>query len=1191
MSKRYLTRRWLTKAAQLTSLPFLLALFLMTVAVAGEIGSQELLNRQVTITKGTRSLQSVLKELENSAQLKFSYVPSILKNKKVTVKNDRLSVGEMLDQLLSPNDLAYRVSGNYIIITKANEPEGANDVQLLNLQTTPENVDRQISGKVTDENGEGLPGVNIIVQGTQRGTTTDGEGLFTLVIPDGEVTLVLSFVGYLNQEFVVANQSFINVSLVPDNRTLEELVVVGYGTQRKVNLSGAVESVGQEVFENRSISNTTQALQGAIPNLNLFLEDGKPTRSASFNVRGRTSIGQGGSALVLIDGVEGDPSFLNPNDIESVSVLKDAASAAIYGARGSFGVVLITTKRASKGKTTVNYSANFSRQSLAKKPEFVTDAVTWLEHFRAAYYNAQGTVPTSINNNTQYYSDEWLERLREWKASGEGPKTIILPNGDYEYYDNTDWMGMLFKDYSFNQDHNLSISGGNDKSDFLISGRFYNFGGMYNFDPDTYRSYNLRAKGSLKAYQWLTLNNNMEFSNNDYHMPYSALGRSANIQRYIEVSAFPTLPMYNPDGTYTRGGASTLAAFIEKNNYQNNKQNLFRNTAGFNTSFFDNVFRINGDFTFRYNDREFFWKRVKVPYYQNAYQETPSYAGDLNGIIYEWTGRTLYTASNLYAEFEKTLQNVHYLKAMAGWNYETSFYKANSIQRNQLLLESAESVQLATGASITPGASASRWRTAGAFFRLNYGFKDRYLLEVNGRYDGSSRFPVNQQWGFFPSISGAWRISEEDFWKQGSNPVSDLKLRVSYGSLGNGNISPYQFLELLSIGNSSRVLDGALNKSTSVPAPIPSGLTWERATTANFGLDLGMFQNRLTLNGDYYVRKTTDMYVAGPTLPDIFGAASPKGNYADMTTKGFEVTVGWQDKFNVDGKPLKYQVRASLFDYVSTIDKYYNPDKRFTDYYDGMVIGELWGFRTDGLFQEDPSPESYINTIFRSSADAVWRAGDVKIKNLDGSPDNMITKGSQTVSDPGDMTIIGNTEPRYHYSFTLNADWNGFFISAFLHGVGKQNWYPGTESAFWGQYNRGYNQIPTWHLGNYWTPENRDAYLPRYSQYNGALGYTNYVPNDRYLQNVAYLRLKNLQIGYSLPASWISGVGLKNARIYFSGENLASWSPLYKLTKNFMDVASTVGNTDSDLSSSYNQGAGNSYPILKTFTMGVSLTF
>ena len=1062
----------------------------------------------------------------------------------------------------------------------------------VNSDVTVRVVERVITGKITDEKGEGLPGVSVLVKGTAKGTTTDIDGSFNLSIPEEGAILVVSFVGYVNQEIEVGNRTRLDVALQPDNRTLEELVVVGYGTQKKVNLSGAVEAVGSEVFENRTVSNATQALQGAVPNLNLFLEDGKPTRSASFNVRGKTSIGQGGNALVLIDGVEGDPTFLNPNDIESVSVLKDAASAAIYGARGSFGVVLITTKRASKGKTTVNYSANFSQQSLAVKPEFVTDAVTWLEHFRLSYYNTQGTLPTSINNNTQYYSDEWLERMRAWKASGEGDKTVVLPNGDYEYYTNTDWMDMLFKDRTFNQEHNLSISGGNDKSDFLISGRWYNFGGIYNYDPDKYRSYNLRAKGSLKAYKWLTLNNNMEFSANSYHMPYSALGRSANIQRYIEVSAFPTLPMYNPDGTYTRGGASSLAAFIEGNNYQNNAQNLFRNTAGFNTSFFENTFRVNGDFTFRYNDRDYFWKRVKVPYYQSATQGLPSYAGDLNGIINEQTARTLYTATNFYAEFEKTLADAHYVKAMAGWNYETSDYKANTIERNQLLLENAESVQLATGSSIVPGASVTRWKTAGAFFRLNYGFKERYLLEVNGRYDGSSRFPTNQQWGFFPSISGAWRVSEEEFWKQSvNNPVNDLKFRLSYGSLGNGNISPYQFLELLSVGNSSRVLDGALNKVTSVPAPIPSGLTWERATTLNFGWDLGMFQNKLTFTGDIYTRKTTDMYVAGPTLPDLFGASSPKGNYADMTTKGFELSLGWQDKFSVGGKALKYSVRASMFDYVSKIDKYYNPDKRFTDYYDGMTVGELWGFRTDGLFKEDPTPESYINTIFRASADAVWREGDLKIKNLDNSADNMITKGTQTVDNPGDMTIIGNTEPRYQYNFNVSADWNGFFVSAFLHGIGKQNWYPGTESAFWGQYNRGYNWMPAWHLGNYWTPENPDAYLPRYAQYNGALGYTNYVPNDRYLQNVGFLRLKNLQVGYTLPTSWISSVGLQNARVYFSGENLASWSPLYKWTKKFMDVSQTTGGTDSDLNATYNQGDGNSYPLLKTFSLGVSLTF
>lgn len=1054
------------------------------------------------------------------------------------------------------------------------------------------NIPIEISGEVTDAlNGEPLIGVNVVVKGTNIGTVTDFDGKFSVDAPGTDAVLIFSYVGYLSQEVAVGEQTTLRVAMEPGQTQLEELIVVGYGTQKKVNLTGAVEAVGAEVFENRSTSNTTQALQGAIPNLNLSLEDGKPTRSASYNVRGRTSIGQGGNALVLIDGVEGDPSFLNPNDIESVSVLKDAASAAIYGARGSFGVVLITTKKPEKGRTTINYTGNLTSQSLAMNPEFVTDGVTWLEHFRASYVNTQGTVPTSINNNMQYYSDGWLDRMREWKASGEGAKTEVLSNGNYEYYANTDWLGTLFKDHTLAQDHNLTISGGTDVADFYVSGRLYDFGGMYNFDPDTYRSYNLRAKGSLQATDWLRVSNNIEFSNNDYHMPFTASGLGANINRYIEVSAFPTMPMYNPDGSFTRGAAYTLGGFELGNNYLNNNLSLFKNTTGLQSAFFNNKLRVNGDFTFRYNDRDYFWKRVKVPYFQNAEAAAPSYIGDVNGIVYEWLGHTMYTASNFYAEYENTFADRHYFKGMGGWNYETSAYKANSIQRNQLLVESAESIQLATGTSIVPGASVTNWRTAGTFFRLNYGYMDRYLLEINGRYDGSSRFPVDQQWGFFPSVSAGWRLSEEPFWNIGDQLFSDIKLRASYGSLGNGNISPYQFLELLSIGTSGRVLDGDQHKKTSAPAPIPTGLTWEKATTSDVGLDFGMLKGKLRFNGDYYIRKTTDMYVAGPTLPDIFGAASPKGNYADMTTKGFEVTLTWQDQLVVSQKPFNYEIRGSLFDYVSKIDQFNNPTFRFTDYYNGMTIGELWGFRADGLFLEDPEPEEYINTIFKVSADAVWRAGDLKIKNLDGSPDNMITKGDQTIDNPGDMTIIGNTEPRYQYSFKLSADWNGFFFSAFLHGVGRQDWYPGTESAFWGQYNRGYNQIPAWHLGNYWTEDNPDAYLPRYAQYNGSLGYTNYVPNDRYLQRVSYLRLKNLQIGYSLPNAWVSKAGLRRAQIYISGENIASWSPLYKVAPNFMDVSTAIGNTDSDLNSSYNQGAGNNYPILKSYSFGLSVTY
>ena len=303
------------------------------------------------------------------------------------------------------------------------------------------------------------------------------------------------------------------------------------------------------------------------------------------------------------------------------------------------------------------------------------------------------------------------------------------------------------------------------------------------------------------------------------------------------------------------------------------------------------------------------------------------------------------------------------------------------------------------------------------------------------------------------------------------------------------------------------------------------------------------------------------------------------------------MTLTWQDKFMLAGKPFRYQIRGTFYDYISTIDKYFNPTKRFTDHYEGKIIGEIWGFETDGLFQSDPTPEEYINTIFTTSSDARWRAGDLKIRNRDKSADNMITRGEQTLENPGDMTIIGNTEPRYQYSFNLSADWNGFFFYAFFQGVGRKDWYPGSETAFWGQYNRGYNQMPAWHLNNYWTPENPDAYLPRYAQYNGTLGYTNYVPNDRYLQKVSYLRLRNLQVGYTLPASIVSKANMKSVRIYLSGENLVSWSPLYKVAPNFMDVSTAANNTDPDVDSGYNQGSGNGYPLLKTLSLGISLTF
>jgi len=1039
----------------------------------------------------------------------------------------------------------------------------------------------RVSGTVSDANNNPIIGVGVVEEGTLNGAITDNAGRYSLSVKQG-ANLVFSSIGYATQVVPLNGRTVINVILADDVEALQGTVVVGYGTQKKVNLTGAVEQVGEEVFENRSVSNLAQALEGAVPNLNITLSDGKPSRTAEFNVRGTTSIGQGGSALVLIDGVEGDPSLLNPNDIASVSVLKDAASAAIYGARGTFGVVLITTKSPEKGRMRVNYTTNLSLRAPTVTPDNVTDGVTWAEMFRESYYNRLFTVPATINAQ-QPFSDAWLETFRQRKAEGN-TKNYEVVDGRYVYYGNDDYYDLLYKDQSFAQDHNVTIQGGTDKADFYLSGRFYKFDGLYNYNPDTYKSYNLRAKGSLQVTKWLKVSNNFEFNQAFYHQPYVNSG-SIMINRYIEVGGWPTMPAFNPDGTSSYTAAYNIGAFAQGLNYKDNNDRLLKNTIAGRASFLDDKLHLNADFTFRYGDDSYLYKRMPIIYYIGPDAQTS--LGATNNFIGTHNATTLYTASNIYADYEHTFADAHTFKVMAGWNYETQDYDSVNLQRNGLLVNTAENINLALGDDITTSGGGNRWQIAGLFARLNYSFKDRYLLEFNGRYDGSSKFPPAQQWAFFPSVSAGWRVSEEPFWNIDPKWISNVKVRASYGSLGNGNVAPYSYLELMSPSTSSRVLNGIQNKYVKAPSVIPAGLTWETATTKDLGLDFQLFDGRFTFSGDYYVRKTTDMYTKGMTLPDVFGAGSPKGNYADMTTRGWELSIEWKDQFDLGGSPFRYQVRATLHDYTSVIDKFNNTDKLLSDYYEGMTIGELWGFESDGLFQSEKELEGYVNTLVKASADGKWRVGDVRF--VDRNENGKIDYGKNTLDDHGDKLIIGNTAPHYMYSFTLGGDWKGIFVNAFFQGVGKQDWYPSKEAIFWGQYNRPYNNIPAWHVGNYWTPENTDAYLPRYCTYNETAGRSNY-PNSRYVQNIAYIRLKSAQLGYTLPHSVVSKIGLSDLKVYFSGENLWSWSPLYKITKRHQDVSTASRGLDTDLSSS-NYGDGNSYPLLRTVTFGVSLTF
>ncbi len=1038
-----------------------------------------------------------------------------------------------------------------------------------------------VSGTITDESGLSVIGTNIMEKGTKNGVISDLDGKFSLqVSPNAE--LQISYIGYITQTITVTENKVLNIVLKEDSRSLNEVVVVGYGTQKKVNLTGAVEQIDEEVFENRSVPNVTQALQGAIPNLNLSITDGKPTRTASFNVRGTTSIGQGGNALVLIDGVEGDPSMLNPNDIATVSVLKDAASSAIYGARGTFGVVLITTKEPNKDKTSINYTGNFSFQKPVTVPDFVTDGYEYASHFYEAYHawNNYSADPKNINK-TQEFSLSWLEEFRKRKEAGITSEWEKDASGKWIYYGNTDWYEELYKNSTFAQDHNLSVSGNNGKLNYYISGRFYDYNGLFKYNTDTYKTMNLRAKGSIQVFSWLKIENNMEFSNMDYHNPIN-VGEGGSIWRNLSDEGHPSSPIYNPDGTFTHSAAFTLGDFIYGKNGVDTNKRVLRNTTGFTASFLNNKLHIKGDFTFRNTDQSKTQKRVPVPY--STKEGVVTLLSTKYNDLQENKNETNYLATNIYADYENTFNKVHYFKGMAGYNYEQSTYNALTVLRNGLLLEDSENINLALGDAITTSGSYNKWRIGGAFFRLNYAFDNRYLFEVNGRYDGSSKFPTDQQWAFFPSISGGWRLSEESFWKVKPEIFSDVKIRASYGSLGNGNISPYSYLELLSISTSGRVLNGLKNKYTKAPGVIPNGLTWETATTTDIGLDFGMLKGRLRFSGDYYIRKTTDMYTKGPTLPDVFGATSPKGNYADLTTKGWEITLTWRDQFQLADKPFNYEIRGTLADYIATIDRYNNQDGKLSDYYEGQRVGEIWGYITEGLFQSEEEIRQHADQSYiKSSTNGTVYPGDVKLKDLDDS--GYIDDGNNTLADHGDKTIIGNELPRYTYSLNISADWNNIFFSAFFQGVGKQDWYPSSECIFWGQYNRPYNNLPKWHMGNYWTESNPDAYLPRYAGYNSSLKST---PQTRYLQNVAYIRLKNLQLGYNVPESVTSKVKLQKARIYLSAENLWCWSPLYKHTRD-LDVTNIYG-SDPDITDG-GSGDGNSYPQMKSVSLGVSLTF
>lgn len=1062
--------------------------------------------------------------------------------------------------------------------------------------------DRSISGKVFDTNEEPLIGVTVTIENTTIGAITDIDGAFTLQVPEGKVVLNVSYVGFVPQKVTVASgQSNVTVRLSEDAVLLNEVVVVGYGKQKKVNLTGAVASVGGEELENRVTKSLSSMLQGTVAGLNVTTSSGVPGSSASINVRGITSIHES-EPLVLIDGAVGDIDRVNPNDVESISVIKDASAAAIYGARAAFGVILVTTKSgaAKDGKATVRYSGRFGWQAPTTSTDYETTGYCSVYTINQFWQANSGTL--YVDYTDQDMQELW-NRVNDKTEHPDRPWVVEdVRNGrnQWVYYGNYDWWHSLYRDNRPMQQHNVSISGGKDDVKYFVSGSYDKQTGILRENPDIYRKYNLRSKIDFRINEWLTMSNNTSFYSSQYS--YLGDGDVENTLAYSARHALACFPQKNPDGSWLYS-TPYLNYKVANGRHillgENSHRNVERSTDFTNTTRLVYApireLSFTGDFTYRqYQSRN--TSRSNVMYYREYPDgELLSYAtGAGANRLDEAVNTNQYYSTNIFGTYDDTFNQAHHLSVVGGMNYEAWKNKNISAYGENLVSTDLDDLDLvgqnAEGATITGvGGGQNEYALLGIFGRINYDYKSRYLFEVSGRYDGTSRFASGSRWGFFPSASAGWRISEESFFQPVRQWIDNLKVRGSFGSLGNQNISSYySFARLISISSLGYTFGegSVLPKYSSLSAPIASGMTWETAQQWDFGFDLTMLGNRLNLTVDGYIRDTKDMLTDGVDLPGVYGADLPDMNAADLRTKGYEITLNWRDRLTLGNKPFEYSVGLNLSDYKSVITKYDNENKTFAkDYYEGMEIGEIWGYVTDGLFQTDEEAKAYAEKVDLSyvlkGQTGGWQAGDVKFVDLDG--DGKVGIGSNNVDNPGDRKILGNSLPSFSYGISASAQWNGFDVSAFFQGTGNHYWYPAGQSMpFWGPYSYPYlSFLQKDFLADVWTAENTDAYFPRAMAYSASGGVLSNV-NDRYLQNLRYLRFKNLTVGYTLPQSWTGKARIESVRIYFTGENLCYWSPLKKHSR-YVDPEAAI-----DRSDAYNNAY---YPWQKSFLFGIDVTF
>lgn len=1020
----------------------------------------------------------------------------------------------------------------------------------------------QVKGQIVDTNGDPIVGANILVKGTNTGVISDIDGNFNLSANHG-ATLQVSFIGYKSKEVEVST-SYLKVILENDTKVLDEIVVVGYGVQKKENLTGAIATVGAKEFEDRPVTNAAAALQGKIANLNISNGDGGPGKKASFNIRGYSGLGSTNSPLVIIDGVTGYFDDLNPNDIETLTVLKDAAASAIYGAQAAYGVVLVTTKSGKKNeKPTITYNNNFSFNSPATLPK-TAGSLEFAKLFREASLNEGGggvidleTMerieqyyydPTSIPNNVPQINNP--ERWSDW--------------GDGRSNANEDWQKAMFKNNQLNQSHNISIRGGSQKSTYVMSLGYLKDEGKLRYYDDQYQRYNALAKITSDVTDWLTVGLNVRYAHEKSISPayYMNPGGSVNDLIGWTQVVWPTIPVLDPNGHFSPAGRM---AFIAQANPNTTYTDNFWGTINAALKLLPG-WTANVDFTYNkwaykntYSKGLIYSYSVSnEPYLDSCSPETTQ--------VWQNSSNDDFTSMNAYTTYEKEYKG-HNFKIMVGMQSE---YKKNYslyVNKMGLVLPDQPSISTATG-KVEASDGLDHYTTLGFFGRFNYDYKSRYLFEFNLRRDGSSRYAQGHKWGTFPAFSAGWNIAKEAFFEPYTSILSELRLRGSWGELGNMRGKSYQYIATIPYTTSTGYIMGdEIISSLGAPSMIAYN-TWEKNRTLDFGIDLTALNNRLTLSFDWYQRDILGLITKGVTVPAVLGVESPDTNNADIRNKGWELSIGWRDSFTLASKPFNYSVSFNLSDYQGTVLRYSNPKGLIDDWYVGRKMGDFWGYTTDHIMIDPAEAQEVNESGIQNKFGGDWSAGDMRYKNLDDDPN--INDGNRTLDDHGDLSIIGNDTPRYNFGFGLNADWNGIDFSLFLQGTMKRDLWLEGPLAFglgggqWGS-NVWENTLDCWREDG----SNQDPYLPRLYLSSTS---KNLQKQTKYVNSGAYCRLKNLQIGYSLPKQIISHVGLEKVRIYFSGDNLLTISGI---NENFDPEAPW----------------GGAYPISKSLSFGVNVTF